>query len=242
MGRWRLRLFWALVLGAVAALGTNAYLQSLHETAPVVIAAGDIPARAEITADLLKVVEVSRSARDALAAGGFDTPAAVIGRYARQPIAKGSILRDDPAWLTAPGEVQSGPAGQGAMADFLPGGTRAVSVLVDRQAVVGRHIQTGNLVDIIFTSTTEATGGVYAGLVLQQIEVLDITAGGDGDSRLLVTLLLTPAQAVELTLAKRTGSIDLALVAADPGEPISLPPLSPLRFAAQTEVSPDGSP
>jgi len=240
MAKWRLRLFWAILLALLAAFGTNSYLSSLQKTEPVVVAARDIAARAEVTSEMIKVIQVSRADRETLAAGAFQSPSEVLGRYARRPMEAGEVLRNKPGDFFAPGEVRPAPEGaEAALADSLPPNTRAVTLQLDAQAVASKHLRPGDRADVIFTSKSDSTGGVYASMLVQQAWVLDVVRPVDtGDDKILVTLLVTPEQAVDLSLAKRTGSIDLAINPPDPGEPIRTQAVSPLKFIGQTNAPP----
>lgn len=241
VARWRMRLFWALILAIATAWGIKAYLGSLQETEPVVVAAKDIPARATITPDMLKVIEVSSIDRSQLAPDAFQSTAELVGRNARRAIAAGEVLRNRPSDLTEPGEISPGTrTGEGALADFLPPDARAMTIKADQEAVLGSHLRAGDRVDLVFTSKTDSTGGVYSSLLLQQVQVLDIQRPPEGepDQNLLVTLLVTVEQAVDLALAKRTGSIDLVLNPPDPGSPIGPTVTSPLKFIGSATVMP----
>lgn len=236
MARWRLRLFWAALLAIATAWGIKAYLGSLQATEPVVIAAKEIPARSQITADMLKVVSVGKRDRQHLAADAFRSLGEVVGQHARRRIEAGEILRNRPADFATPGEARPGARpGDGALADFLPPGTRAASLKADQQAVLGSHVRPGDRVDLVFTSKSDATGGVYSSLLMQQVLVLDIERAPESapDQEVLVTVLVTAEQAVDLALAKRTGVVDLALNPPDPGDPVTQRVTSPLKFAGQ---------
>ncbi|HEY3366956.1 MAG TPA: Flp pilus assembly protein CpaB [Symbiobacteriaceae bacterium] len=241
MAKWRLRLFWAALLALVTAWGVHTYLGSLQETEPVLVATREIPARTLVTADMVKTIQVGRKDRDQLAANAFHAAADVTGRYARRAFEAGEVLRNRPGDFTAPGEVRAGASGtDGALADFLPAGSRGETLKLDAQAMLGKHLKAGDRVDVIFTSKSDSTGGVYASLVVQQVLVLDIERKTDGsaDDSVLVTVAVTPEQAVELALAKRTGSVDLALNPPDSAGAVNLRVISPLQFTGQTDAPP----
>lgn len=241
VARWRLRLVWAALLAITTAWGIKVYLGSLAETEPVVVAAKAISARSQITADMLKVVPVGKRDRQHLAADAYRTTAEVVGQYARRRIEVGEVLRDRPTDFAKPGSVNPGfTPGVGALADFLPPGTRAASVKVDQQAVLGSHVRPGDRVDLVFTSKSDSTGGIYSSLLMQQVLVLDIqrTPSDDPDKDVLVTVLVTVDQAVDLNLAKRAGVVDLVLNPLDPGDPVAQRLASPLKFTGQPDPGP----
>jgi pilus assembly protein CpaB len=241
IGKWRLRLFWAALVAIITAFGVKAYLGSLQATEPVVLAAQEIPARAQITADMLTIVQVNRADRKSLADNAFPSVDDVLGRYTRRRIEAGEVLRNRPEDFTEPGAIHEGAkTGEGALADFLPPNTRAIGLKVDQQAVLGSHIRPGDKVDLVFTSKSDSTGGVYANLLMQQVQVLDIERAPEDqpDRDVLVTLLVTADQAVDVALAKRTGVIDLVLNPPDAGDPVPQRVTSPLKFAGQPDTGP----
>lgn len=233
MVKWRLRVFWALLLAVVSIWTVKSYLTSLEETAPVLLATQEIPARAQITAEMVKVVVVKKSDLSQLAADALSSPDQVVGRYARRLIPQGEILRDRSSDFTTEAIRPAAYEGEGALADFLPSTARAVTVKLDAQGVLGQHVKPGDLVDLVFTSKTDSTGGVYSALVVQQVFVLSLDRNPDDEEEVLVTLLVTLDQALQVSLAKRTGDLDLVLNPPDPGRPTRIPPISPLQFANQ---------
>jgi|GEM_PF-1204794 len=241
VGKWRLRLFWAALVAIITAFSVKGYLGSLQATVPVVLAAKAIPARTQITADMLTVVQVNRFDKSRLADNAFSSVDEVVGRSARRLIESGEVLRNHQADVTVPGAIHDGAKlGEGALADFLPPDTRAISLKADLQAVLGSHIQPGNKVDLVFTSKSDSTGGVYSSLLMQQVQVLDIERAPEDqpDKEVIVTLLLTVDQAVDVALAKRTGVVDLVLNPPDPGAPVPQRITSPLKFIGQPDAGP----
>lgn len=221
----RVRLFWALLLSAAVGLGSYFYLSALQQEVPVVVAARDIPERTVITQEMLRVVRVRAKERDTVFSRAVSEPDMVVGALTLQDVSKGEALRSDPHWITRDeGAVQA--VSQRQLSYFLPRETRAVTVGVDSQGIVAGRVREGDLVDVLFTSRDNSTGGVYAAMILQHVRVLGVDGGG---GQYQVTLLVTPEQALDLTLAKRRGIIDLALSPPAP-DTVNLPPASPLKF------------
>ena len=229
----------ALLLGVATVFGVKSFLDSLQATEPVVIAAREIPERAVITSDMVTIVQVNRGERARLAADSFGSKEQVLGRYARRRIDAGEVLRNRPGDLTESPYGVTVRIGMMPLAESLPSDTRAVAVKLDRQAVLGQQVRIGDYVDLIFTSKSDSTGGVYSTMLIQQVRVLNIEQPADSvDGEVLVTFLVNPAQSVDVSLAKRTGTIDLALNPPDPGDPIDPWPSSPLKFTRTPEVHP----
>lgn len=232
MAKWRLRLIWAMVAAVIATIGASSYMNSLRDTVPVVVAAREIPARAAVTADMLSIVQVNRSDRTQLAKDAFGSTDQVIGRFARRMIEPGEVLRNRRSDFTeSQGEIVVSD-GTMPLAEALPPGARAITLSLDRQAVMDQHVRVGDQVDVVFTSKSDSTGGVYSSLLFQQVKVLDLRrpAEDDPDQNYMVTVLVSLEQAVDLALAKRTGTIDLVLNPPDPGAPTAQRVTSPLQF------------
>lgn len=233
MVSWRLRLFWALVLGVAAALAVWLYLGSVDPTVDVVVARVVIPARTVISADQLAVKTVSRRDAAALLTHPISEPTRAIGAVAVQEIAAGQPLQDSPQYLHRASQAKSG--GNARLSYFLPDGTRAATILVDEAALVGGQVHENDHIDVIFTSRDNNTGGVYSAAIIQAATVLRLqrSAGGQG-TQYEVTLLVTPEQALALALGKHEGYLDVALT--PPGtRPIEISPLSPLQFLQPPE-------
>lgn len=226
----RVRMVWALTLALLAGLATYIWLRDQQRQVPVVAAAVDIPARARLTPAMLAVVPVHAADRERVLGGAATDPAQVVGAVAAQDIPRGEVIRDDPRWLTRDPGART-PDGRERLSYFLPPEGRAVAVTVDAQALVAGRVRAGDRVDVIFTSRDSSTGGVYAALVLQQVQVLAVDASASqGAGRWDVTLLVTPPQALELSLAKRWGHVDLALAPRQAEPAGDLPPALPSRF------------
>lgn len=230
----RLRLVVAAVLAAGAGVGSYLFLSNLQERVTVVVAARDIPPRTVVTADML--VQEAVSARDAavLAPAAFARPDQVVGAVARAFIPRGQVLQMDGRDLVFGDalKVAKDRAGQVNLSYFVPGSMRAEAVAVDTQGAVGFKVKEGDRVDVIFTSRADNTGGVYSAAVLQNVQVLSVETITDettGARAKNVVLLVTPAEAVDLALAKRLGFIDLVLNPLD-AQPVPLSPSSPLKF------------
>lgn len=231
---WRLRLFWALLLGTVAAVAMYMYLKSVDPTVGVVVAKVTIPARTAIAAEMLTEKTVSRRDLAALVPNPVSRVDQVVGAVAVREIPAGQPLTDAPEFLRR-GEAPTPPEGV-HLSDFLPDGSRAVTLALDEAGVVGGSINENDRVDVVFTSRDNATGGVYSATLVQGATVLKISKPASGQSlQYQVTLLVTPQQAMALALGKHQGFIDLSLSPPN-ATPLDLPAFSPLQIVPPTDV------
>jgi len=200
-------------------------------TSAVVVAKSDIAAGTEITADMVKVIEVPNSllVRDA-----FTSTQLVVGEAARYPIAAGEQVT----------RARVGPNTEGdGLAFVVPAGMRAIAVSVDEITGVGGLILPGDRADVIAVIRDQAGVNDRVVTVLQDVEVLAVAqsaqepvpaadeeaaaqAETDGASTTsgqlpedaepqpsarTVTLALTPEQVQLLTLVQEKGSVYLSL-------------------------------
>ncbi|MDO8612322.1 MAG: Flp pilus assembly protein CpaB [Dehalococcoidia bacterium] len=203
-------------------------------TSAVVVAESDIAAGTEITADMVKVIEVPNSllVRDA-----FTSTQLVVGEAARYPIAAGEQVT----------RARVGPNTEGdGLAFVVPAGMRAIAVSVDEITGVGGLILPGDRADVIAVISDQAGANNPDRVVtvLQDVEVLAVAqsaqepvpaaadnnaatqAETDGASTTsgqlpedaepqpsarTVTLALTPEQVQLLALVQEEGSIYLSL-------------------------------
>jgi len=202
-------------------------------TSAVVVAKSDIAAGTEITADMVKVIEVPNSllVRDA-----FTSTQLVVGEAARYPIAAGEQVTR--------ARVGANTEGDG-LAFVVPAGMRAIAVSVDEITGVGGLILPGDRADVIAVISDQAGADNPDRVVtvLQDVEVLAVAqsaqepvpaadeeaaaqAETDGASTTsgqlpedaepqpsarTVTLALTPEQVQLLALVQEKGSVYLSL-------------------------------
>lgn len=206
----------------------------------VVTAGQDIPARTEITEDMLQLTKIPANA---LLGGAFSDRGLVVGRIARIPIYEGEQLVQD--------KLASSRADLG-LSFIVPVGQRAVAMGVNRVVAPGGLVRPGDRVDILvvldvqyedittgrsFTETRSLT-------IAQNVEVLAVEdhlqnvvvrdeeseAAGttteqpdpDRDSG-NITLALPPQAAQNLFLADEKGQIRLTVRAPGDEEIVDLP-------------------
>lgn len=214
----------------------------------VVTAREVIPARTEITADMLRLTRVPASA---LLGGAFTDSSLVVGRIARIPIYPGEQLVQD--------KLASSRTDLG-LSYIVPEGLRAMGIKVDKVISPGGLVRPGDRVDVVavvdveytdiisdkeFTETRSFTvaQNIQVLAVEQDLEnqvppVLDATTSGDGGSTTnegspveqpeanpegtVVTLAFSLQQTQEVLLAAEKGSIRLVVRAPGDDEIVEL--------------------
>jgi pilus assembly protein CpaB len=213
----RIRLFVVLALAVVAggtfAFATHRYIQQQpaagesRPVRPVVIAAANLDLGAELRREDLKVIDWPA---DALPAGAFEKPEALVGRGLIQPVVQNSPI--------LPGHMPPVEAGAG-LPPVIPTGLRAVSVRVNDVISVAGYVLPGTRVDVLATvNPTTQQSDITSKVILTNVQVLTAGTKIERDSEdnkpvtvNVVTLLVDPAQAERLTLASTEGKIQLAL-------------------------------
>jgi pilus assembly protein CpaB len=201
----------AVTLGVGATWLANNWLQNRlmpaeaaeAGTAPVVVAALEIPFGQKIEAAHLKTIAWPS---DNLPDSTFSDVADVEGRIANQKIAKGELILEQRVVEEVNGSTLSA---------ILTPGMRAITVRVNDVIGVGGFLLPGNRVDILATRL-DRERRAFTKILLEDLKVLavDQTASTDTDKPVVVravTLEIDPKQAEKLVQATQEGTVQLAL-------------------------------
>ena len=245
-GGLRDRIHWArripmkrlvLVVVALLAGGTAAYLATQHE--PAVVVAPVEPAKAPTTQILVAKLAIGIGQRLSPATLAWeDWPeAAVRPEYitvSASPAAMtdmaGSMARTDFVEGEPIRAQKLAPAGQGFLSAILSDGMRGVSVSIGAESASGGFVVPNDHVDVVLTRASEL-GGQESQTILSDVRVLAINAKlgaiGNGDksasaeaadpatqvfeNQAIATLELNPTQAELIINAGQTGKLTLML-------------------------------
>ncbi len=204
----------ALVLAiCVAALVYN-FLNSVQtgisskEDTTIVVAKGEILANSLITEEMIEEMVVPRQT---VVPGAITSRTKVVGSYAKQIIPAGEQITEGKIL-----DIKSG-----GFSGYIPSDKRAISIAVSDVTGVGQGlIKPGDYVDVIAVLDGGANSGPVANMILQNILILATnkipTREEQGaltkDSQLMmVTLAVTPDEALSVGLAAKNGTMTLAL-------------------------------
>ena len=206
-------LFFALVMGGIAAYLANNWLKShsapssvAAETETIVVANEALAFGAAITT--LNVREISWPA-NAIPQGAFTKVEDLVKDGRR--IALSPFVRDEPIVASK----VSAPNGRASLSTIIEAGMRAVTVPVDDVRGVAGFISPGDFVDIALTRT-DSNAGPVSEVILQHVKVLaiDQIASERQDSPKVaraVTLEVSQEQALKILLATNVGRLSLIL-------------------------------
>lgn len=171
----------------------------------LVVAAQDLKAGDSLNASLLHIVNWPASQP---IIGSFTVPQELAGRVLLISVPSGEpILSHD---LVS-------PSASTGIASVIPNGMRAVSVRApEEQGAVTGLVTPGSRVDVYVTYNANEDGGFVSSLVLQDIGVLASGEKPTGTEMRLrsdnvMTLLVTPEEAAQLTVASSFGKVTFAL-------------------------------
>ncbi len=172
----------------------------------IVVAARDLPVGSIVGEDDVRAVGWPS---DAVPEGYARTLPDVIGRGLMQTVRMNEPLLDS---------KMADRNGFGGLPIVIPEGMRALAVRVDEIVGVAGFIDRGTRVDVVLTiNPPTAQGEFVSRIILQNIEVaargqqIEKDPEGRPMTVTVVTMLVTPEEAEQLTLASTQGRIQLAL-------------------------------
>ena len=202
---------------------------------PVVVTTGVIAPLAAITEADLKVIKVPESA---VPEGAFSKPEELLGDPPRRP-----LVQLEAGEVVLGARLADPEAGEGR-ASLIPRGMRAMVVRMDASTAKAQLFYPGATVDLVATLRVERRNTVVTRIIMQGIQVLAIGTQLDpahmpkrekkseytsqqDDQGSVVTVLVTPEQAEQLTLAANEGQIDFVLRSPVDTEPTETPGARP---------------
>lgn len=230
----KLLLILAVIIGLAAAGGIYLFLDNMKKTyeangnfVKVVVAHQRIPARTQITAQMIELKELPEKYINERAA--VDSKE-VVGKIAKSDILPGEqVLRDK---LAKDKETTDG------LSYLLQTGKRAVTVAVNEVSGLAGLVRPGDRVDVLGTFDIQGAVGQEKSsittLLIQNVDILSTdqstnpAAGSSQDGKKAapahtITLSVSPEQAQSLVLCSEKGSIRLILRPATDQEIITLP-------------------
>jgi len=179
--------------------------QAKVKTVEVALAAHDLSLGTKIDPSAIRMV---RWPRDALPAGASTDPQGFMGN-----VVKIAFVENEPLVAS---KLFVGEKTSGVLPLLIPPGMRAMSVPVDEVGDIAGFVLPQSRVDVLVALSGGGTEGNRAKIVLEDVQVLAVaqTIEQKQDEPKVVhvvTLVVTPEQAEQLTLATHEGSLRLAM-------------------------------
>jgi len=159
-----------LVYVAISRAGGGGKDGESSTTAPVVVAAVDIPARTQITAEMVKVRDMPVDVKPEASYGSVDE---VIGKATRYPLSVDEEVTSSKVVSLEPMQ------GADSLAFVIPKGMRAISINADQVLSAGGLVLPGDYVDIVGVFNLKKADGneeeaYYVRTIIQNVEVLAV--------------------------------------------------------------------
>ena len=179
--------------------------QAKVKTVQVAVAARDLALGNKIDPGAVRMV---RWPRDAIPAGASTDPQAFMGN-----LVKIAFVENEPLVAS---KLFVGEKTSGVLPLLIPPGMRAMSVPVDEVGDIAGFVLPQSRVDVLVALAGGGTEGNRAKIVLEDVQVLAVAQTIEqkqDEPRVVrvVTLVVTPEQAEQLTLATHEGSLRLAM-------------------------------
>ena len=211
--------------------------QTSQPFAEVVVATVDIPERAVISADMLKIVHINQELVQPDAIRDVNEAVGKISRI--------RILQGDP--LT-PKKIYSDAKMDGFIGG-IPPDKRAISIAITDTTGISGFAKAGDYVDVMLVTDKSQKNAVAGKMLLQNILLLAVnkstdTAGNKKDSTkeqmATATLAVSPEEAIRLAVSQSQGTVYLVLRPVNPTENYVLTTeiIAPQAGMGTTETAP----
>jgi len=179
--------------------------QARVKTVEVAVAARDLALGTKIDPGAVQMV---RWPRDAVPAGASTDPRAFAGN-----VVKVAFVKNEPLVAS---KLFVGEKTSGVLPLLIPPGMRAMSVPVDEVGDIAGFVLPQSRVDVLVALSGGGSEGNRAKMVLEDVQVLAVAQTieqkqDEPQVVRVVTLVVTPEQAEQLTLATREGTLRLAM-------------------------------
>jgi pilus assembly protein CpaB len=213
----KLKIILTLILSIIVSFFVYTYLKDLKDETTIVVAVQDIEAHTLIKPEMIKEVPISKKDKGLLEKNSVSTKKELQNAISNVKIRKDkTIIKNDDVIAGTKEELVAKKAmlenGEVNDAYFISDNKRITTVALDKESAVGDKLNQGDYVDVIFTNKGDALTS-FSTTILQHIEIYSIekSQGNSVESSQNISLIVTPQQAVDITLAKRSGKIDLIL-------------------------------
>lgn len=244
LGSQRVFFVLAFVCALLAAFAATKGVSEAEHTVPVVEAATTIPPWQPITSSELRVAQVAVMDKEP---NTYSSPATLVGGVPDAPIPPGTQIRSDWINTSLPEAQTSSQSLAIQLTSMGGGGERALTIPVTSDEGLG-NVSVGSRVDLLANVKVPISGqSILPATVMlaRNVEVLAVSAPGQGGGCSSsptgsggicgdVTLLVTPALAMDIAYAEANGSVSLLLNGYNTNATAAnLPPVTAASFLSQ---------
>lgn len=219
-----LKLLILMLIGFIVIVLSYRYLDNLNAELEIYVASVDIETETIITEDMIKKVPIGYDEKIRFFEDAYDDKTEIVGKVTSELIHAGSVIGERSFLITDSDENDVLDDNGDIKSDyFIENDERLAFISLPTNQALGGDLKKGNLIDIVYTSSSEHTGGTYASILLQQIEVYKVVKN---TLDLEVQLIVKPEQGMILSLAKYNGKLDFML-ASERSERVDIIPKLP---------------
>lgn len=220
-----------VVLVMMTMLMSLKFLNNINAQISVYVAKESIDAHVLITDDMVESVKIGFEEKVQFFNKSYENKEDIVGNISLHVIKKGEVFQNNGMLLSESemGEVIN-ENGQVDSNYFLDENERIGFITIEKNHALGGELKKGDLIDIIFTSDNNDTGGLYASLLLQRVSVFRVSENNQSENILDIHLELNPEDALILSLAKYNGQLDLLLTNLVTEESDVLPVIPPVLY------------
>lgn len=204
-----LKLIILMILGLTVITLSYRYLDNLNAEIEIYVATINIEVETIITEDMIDKVPIGYDEKIRFFEDAYTSKDDIIGKVSSTMIESGDVIGED-SFLIADSDKTNVLDEDGEINSeyFIEDDERLAFISLPTTQALGGDLKKGNLIDILYTSQSEHTGGTYSSILLQQIEVYKVIKNS---SDLEVQLIVKPEQGMILSLAKYNGKLDFML-------------------------------
>lgn len=221
----------------ITVLLSTKFLKSLNDHVTVYVASENIGSRVLITDDMVTKVDIGFDEKVKFFNKAYESKESIVGKVAINSIKKGDVFSDEGMLLSEEDSQNSlDSSGNVDSSYFLSEDSRIGFISIEKSRALGGQIKKGDYLDIVFTSTTDNTGGLYASLLLQKVLVHKVEENQQSSGIVDIHLELQPEEALILSLAKYNGQLDILLTYESSKKSDVLPVIPPVLYEKLIEA------
>lgn len=206
-----LKVFLILILVILTMLLSYKYLKGLNNYVLVYVASEDIEMHELITEDMVESVEIRFEEKVKFFNNAFDSKEEIVNTIAIKDISKNTVFTSDDMILSTSNNEDALINGKVNPNYFVQTDQRIGFISLEKEHALGGAIEKGNYIDILYTSQSDDTGGLYTSLLLENIRVNKANDTPNATTSTDIYLELTHKQAMLLSIAKYNGQLDILL-------------------------------
>lgn len=210
--------FLIFILGTIVVSLTYNYLEGIRSQVTVYITEDMIDVGIIIDESMIKAIEIGYEEKIIFFDDAYESLDEIIGSVAIKSIGKSEVIGEK-SFIISDSIENNVLDDNGYINDdyFIEAGNRIAFISLSKTNALGGDLKKGNYIDLLYTSQSDYTGGLYTSILLQKIKVFEVLSNSESNTLVDVQIVVTPDQGMILSLAKYNGKIDFMLTSEKSG-------------------------